>query len=134
VDPGPAPGASSEFCVFADPKHPTIEEILACSAQEWWRQAIPGVIVFFINHIIWYCFIVPMLLLLAAWVLERVGRWLSRHSKRCSSKKHWWQRLWCHVVHVLSWVSRIIAVLALLAIIVALIYCIISIVGLIVAA
>jgi hypothetical protein len=122
-------------CKTADPASLSFGEAMACLgiAIATGVGAVIKVelIVGLINYIIWTCIVLPIVLLLLAWLLSELGEWLWRNSRQCSKKKRWWQRLWCRIKRILSWVVRIIAILCVIATVISVIYCIISIVALI---
>jgi hypothetical protein len=88
-------------------------------------------IVGLLNTVIWACFVVPIVLLVLAWLLWELAERLEKSSRNCSGRRKWWQRIWCYVKRVLVWVFRILAILSIIATIISLILCIVAIVGLI---
>ncbi len=83
-----------------------------------------------ISTALWTCVILPIVLLLLAWILSKLADYFERTSKHCRKRKHWWQRLWCRIKRVLVVVFRIVAVLAVIATIISVIVCIISLIAL----
>lgn len=127
---GTAPSGQTETtskCDNFDPNTATFGEALACLVIAVGTGVASGIIAGVkILYILYVCIIIPIVALLLALLFYWLSRLLEERSRNCSRRRRWWQRLWCYVKRVLSWVLVALAVLAVIVAIISIIACLIA--------